>query len=757
MQAIIMAGGEGSRLRPLTCNTPKPMMKLCGKPILEYILEWLSLHHVTSATVTLGYLPHIIEEYFSEGKYGDIDLKFVRETTPLGTAGGVKHGLPAAEEDFLVVSGDALSDFDLSAAMQAHRLSNSAITLIATPVADPREYGLVNCDENGRVIGFNEKPSWRGVTTNLANTGIYIIRPDILELIPDDRPFDFAKDLFPLMLEKHITIGTYVDNGYWCDIGDLESYRRCQTDLLNHKVKHISVPIHPTTQKDYQIISPSYIGAGVRIGNGAIIGPNAVIEEGCEIGDYARIRSSVLLSDCYVGKNSRVTCGVLSQGVSVGKHVSIYEGVVLGEGATVEDYSEILPHVLVWPHKTVAEYVRLKSNLKVGEVLGEFFDDAGICGTVGIQITPEFCARLGCAIGSIDGVDRIGIAYEQGNETKAMYHAVLSGLCSTGVQVWDFGPLNGAQMQLASSLCRLSLSVYLKRDDACVIEILDSYGLPCSDETERKIKSILNRDLFVRCSGENYRDIADLRHFKLVYQQELERFYPNGLSGVSACIQAEGKEDDRYLKDLLVRAGGIAKKLPLFDLSKDGRCLRCIDENGNEYSSFATTALGCRMLSRQSPVIAMPIDTPISLIKLIQSNGSDCLIYGRKNDRSARQLAREQGWLRDGAMLALCILSYMKEHHLTLSQCMKEVTVGTVCEGEIPIVCGPSEVMEQIKEFTKLTDGGALYESKSGIVRIWPAKNGKRIKLLAEAANFEVAQELCGELQGKIADILDTE
>ena len=159
MQAIIMAGGEGSRLRPLTCDIPKPMVRLCGRPILEYIMDWLLLHQVTQATLTLGYLPKVIQNHFPDQRYHDMHLQFVLEESPLGTAGGVKQAAKGINEDFLVVSGDALCDYDLTDAYRFHLKSQADVTLIATPVTDPREYGLLLTDSNNTIQGFCEKPS----------------------------------------------------------------------------------------------------------------------------------------------------------------------------------------------------------------------------------------------------------------------------------------------------------------------------------------------------------------------------------------------------------------------------------------------------------------------------------------------------------------------------------------------------------------------------------------------------------------------
>ena len=297
-----MAGGEGTRLRPLTCDLPKPMARLCGRPMMEYILQLLEKQGVQQASVTLRYLPSAISEHFGK-RYHSMSLTYVVEEQPLGTAGSVKGAAKDfdGDEDILVISGDALTDFDLSAAAEFHRRQGAAATLIVTRVEDPREFGLVCYDDEGRVIGFVEKPGWAQAVTDAANTGIYLLSPSVLSFIPDDKPFDFAKDLFPLLLSQKLPLYAYEAQGYWCDIGSLTTYLSCQRDLLEGRVKGFPMPKDglcvrgERPQGEYLLVPPVYIGERVTVGDGAQIGPFAVLDDDCCVGSGAKIRGSVLL------------------------------------------------------------------------------------------------------------------------------------------------------------------------------------------------------------------------------------------------------------------------------------------------------------------------------------------------------------------------------------------------------------------------------------------------------------------------------
>lgn len=236
--AVIMAGGEGTRLRPVLPDLPKPMALLGGKPVMERIICLLRRCGVTDMCATLRYMPEAITEYFGDGGSLDVRLSYHIEDEPLGTAGGVracfKDGYNRA---LLVISGDAACDFDLRELMECHRRHKSAVTMALFPSKEPLEYGLVLTDPQGRVRSFIEKPPWERVVTNYVNTGIYIISPKALAMIPVNEKYDFAKDLFPLLLEKGEEIRGLPMEGYWCDIGTPRAYYRCNLDALDGKLK----------------------------------------------------------------------------------------------------------------------------------------------------------------------------------------------------------------------------------------------------------------------------------------------------------------------------------------------------------------------------------------------------------------------------------------------------------------------------------------------------------------------------------------
>ena len=257
MKAVVMAGGEGTRLRPLTSNQPKPMVPIVGKPCMEHILELLRAHGFEDVIVTVAFLPQAIRSYFGDGASLGLNIQYSVEESPLGTAGSVRLASDALDDTFLVISGDALCDIDLKKIVEQHQEKGAAVTIGLKSVENPLEFGIVVTDEDGKVERFLEKPSWGQVFSDTINTGIYVLEPEVLKHVPTDRPYDFAKELFPLLLEMGRPIYGYVCEGYWQDIGNLDQYRQANFDALDERVR-LNVP-------GLKIRGDVWIGEGVEI------------------------------------------------------------------------------------------------------------------------------------------------------------------------------------------------------------------------------------------------------------------------------------------------------------------------------------------------------------------------------------------------------------------------------------------------------------------------------------------------------------
>ena len=360
MKAVILVGGQGTRLRPLTINAPKAMVPVLNMPFLEHVICHLSRHKVMQITMAQSHLAQSIADYFGDGSRFGVRINYVLEKTPLGTAGAVKNAERYLDETFLVLNGDIVTDLDITAMLDAHRRSRAKATIALTPVDDPTSYGLIETDDKSRVTRFLEKPSWSQVTTNMINAGTYILEPDVVACIPSQTNFSFEHDLFPLFLEQDMPIYAYPSAAYWMDIGTPEKYLQLNTDLLSGKGGQHGLPlgskvvigqkcdIHPTAQ----ISEPVVIGSNCTIGQQVrLVGP-VVIGPGCVILDDAVITESVIWGAVNIGSGARIMHSIIASNCRL-EDGSIVEKAVLGDNVTVASGYELELGSKIWPGTAV--------------------------------------------------------------------------------------------------------------------------------------------------------------------------------------------------------------------------------------------------------------------------------------------------------------------------------------------------------------------------------------------------------------------
>ncbi|HEY9714314.1 MAG TPA: NDP-sugar synthase, partial [Chroococcales cyanobacterium] len=290
MKAVIMAGGSGTRLRPLTSNLPKPMVPVNNKPMAEHIVDLLKQHGLKDIVFTLHYLPDAIRDYFMDGSDFGCKIGYsTEEGRPLGTAGCVKAIQDQLDSTFVVISGDSLTDIDLTAAIKFHKDNKSKATIVLKRVENPLEYGVVILDNESRVQRFVEKPGASEIFSDTVNTGIYILEPEVLLYVVMGREQDFSNDLFPLLLLRNEPLFGYVADAYWCDIGNLQMYRQAHQDVLDGKIKLKSH--HPQIQENV------FVGQGTQIDATVKIEPPVYIGENCRIGRDTEIEPYTVIGD----------------------------------------------------------------------------------------------------------------------------------------------------------------------------------------------------------------------------------------------------------------------------------------------------------------------------------------------------------------------------------------------------------------------------------------------------------------------------
>lgn len=520
MKAVVMAGGEGTRLRPLTSNRPKPLVPVLNKPIAQHIIEHLKRAGVTDIVVTLYYLAEEIQNYFGDGSEMGVNLIYSIEDTPLGTAGSVKKAQEFLDDTFIIVSGDALTDIDIPKALAFHREKKSEATIILQHVENPLEFGVVITDDSGHIRRFLEKPSWGEVFSDTVNTGMYILEPSVLDLMEPARSYDWSGEIFPRMLSEGRALFGYVMEEYWTDVGSLQEYREAQYDMLRSKTQ---LPISGVKQTpsehvwgDVWVGEGSEIEPGVRIAGPVIIGENCRIKAGAQIladtvignngiiEEGARLEKAILWDSAYVGKGSYLNSCTICHHTTIKDNVTVQEGAVVGDRCHIEQGATIRPLIKLWPDKVIEADATVNASLIWGSKYhSALFRGLGVSGIANIELTPEFATKIGASYGAFLKKGATVVTSRDGHPASRMLkRGLLAGLVSVGCNVFDLQsmPLPIARLTVRSENAAGGLNVRMEPDHPrhAIIEFFDRNGIYLTANSERKIETIFFREDYGR-------------------------------------------------------------------------------------------------------------------------------------------------------------------------------------------------------------------------------------------------------------------
>ncbi len=520
MKSVIMAGGFGTRLRPLTYNVPKPMIPMANKPMMQHIVDLLREHGITDLVTLLHFQPELIESHFGDGADFGVHMTYVGATEDYGTAGAVKNAEKYLDGPFLVISGDVLTDFDLGAAVAFHRERGADLTILLTRVENPLQYGVVITEPDGRISRFLEKPTWSEVFSDTVNTGIYLLEPSVLDLIPPRREFDFSKDLFPVMMREGRKLFGCVAPGYWRDVGDLLEYRLAHQDILSGTVK-VKIPGRKVEGLDKEI----WLGSGTRvdftaglwgavlIGNNtrveanarvtnSVIGDNCVVEEGAVVSD------SILWNSVYIGRGAILKENVVGRGSEVRARARLFEGALVSDACRIGEGSVVKADVKIWPQKVVEDGATLSTSLVWGDRWARsLFGAYGVTGLGNIEISPEFAAKLGAAFGaSLREHAIVRTSRDTHRTCRIINRAMICGLLSAGVDVHDLRVTPIPVVRYGMGVRGAVAGVHVRRSpydpELIDIKFFDERGLDISANREKGIERLFFREDFRRAKIE---------------------------------------------------------------------------------------------------------------------------------------------------------------------------------------------------------------------------------------------------------------
>ncbi|MBV9446211.1 MAG: mannose-1-phosphate guanyltransferase [Streptosporangiaceae bacterium] len=609
MKAVVMAGGEGTRLRPMTANQPKPLLPVANRPIMEHVLRLLKRHGFEETIVTVQFLAALVRNYFGDGEEFGMSLRYATEEMPLGTAGSVRNAEDELrDEPFLVISGDALTDMDLSALVRYHKENGALVTVGLARVPDPLEFGIVITTEDGRIQRFLEKPTWGQVFSDTVNTGVYVMEAEVLAEVPPGEIVDWSGDVFPELLKRGAPLFGYISDRYWEDVGTHESYLKAQADVLAGRV-----------QTD---IAGFELSPGVWVDEGAEVDPDAVLTGPLCIGDYAKVEAGAHLREytvvgsnvvvkegaflhrAVVHNNVYVGQGVTLRGCVVGKNTDVMrlarieEGAVVGDECVIEPEAYLSAAVKVYPFKTI-EAGAVVNNSVIWESRGQrtLFGQRGVTGLVNVEVTPELAVRLASAYATtLRKGSTVTTSRDVSRAARTLKRAVQGALNASAINVVDLEaqPLPVARFETARGNFSGGIALRTTSGDPQSVDIifLDERGAELSQAQQRKLERVFSRQEFRRAFPGEIAELSYPPRVVDMYTHELLR-----------CVDLKGVRDAR-MKVVADCAGGTASLVLPSLLSRIGVDVHTLNNKLDEVSPTETVAQQRAGLQRLAEVVS---------------------------------------------------------------------------------------------------------------------------------------------------------
>jgi mannose-1-phosphate guanylyltransferase/phosphomannomutase len=792
-----MAGGQGSRLRPLTCDLPKPMVPVCNRPIMEYAVDLLKNHGINDIGVTLQYLPQKIIDHFGNGGSFNVKINYFIEEIPLGTAGSVKNASDFLDETFVVVSGDALTDFNLNPAIEFHKAGGALATLVLTEVSNPLEYGVVITDNDGNIKRFVEKPGWGEVFSDWVNTGIYILEPEILDYFDFEVKFDFSKDLFPLLMKNNKKILGCLLSGYWCDVGNIDQYIQAHKDILEGKVnvKPKGTLINDKNSGSVLLGENCIINEDVLLGSDTVIGNNVVLDK------EVSIKKSIIWNNTYVGKNSAIRGGVIGQGVIIKPNVNIFEGAAVGDNTIINELSMVKPNVKIWPNKIIDTGVIVKESLVWGtKQKKELFGTEGVPGLINWDITPEMGAKLGVAFGSIiETNDMVTVSSDDQPVTKMIKNALISGLISAGINVKDLGNITTPAHRLSAHKMNSKGGIHVKRDykdsEKCWVQFFDEKGVNIERNVERKIENMYCREEFRRVKPENVGKVLEEKHFLQTYLDYILKDTDVEIIrklDTNIVVNAKGAAVNKLISTVAERLNlGIINFIERknYDISNqiielvkkykaqmgvifddNGENLTLIDNKGNIINQHTFIALIVLILMKinKGRTVVVPITASEVVEKVAEKFGGKVIrtktapwaimkaaLVNEKNYNDYSQFFFQN----DSLYAVIKIFEFLAKYNTTLSDLITEIpeifikVKTTDCPWEQKGRVMRAIIEEENNNDIELIDGVKI-RNKNGWTLVLPHADEPLYNIYSEGKDYETAEELVNIYRDKINKIL---
>lgn len=763
-KAIILAGGFGTRLSPLTDSLPKPLMTINGTTLCEHIISQLVSSGINEIMISVGYRGQMIMNKIGNS-YKSANIRYLEETLPLGTAGGLKYAKNILNlcdnEPLLIISGDCVCDFDIRDIAEHHKNHNADATIVTVEYEEPLEYGVVLSDSGGLICGFNEKPPWSQVNCNCVNTGIYVINSNCADSIPQGA-YDFSKDLFPKMLKERKKLSEYRAQGYWCDIGSIESYYKSCIDSMNGKIRNFEfsdcADFGKLENTGVKIFTPCYIHKSCEIESGAVIGPNTSLGENCRVGKNSRVSGSIVHNNCTISEGCKIQGAVMCSSSIIEKDCTI------GGGTVIACNNHIPQNSIYGCNSKIDQNDENNCTFSYSKKL--CMEECGISLGETANFNANVCEKIGRSVSAASGKHaRIGVMHDGSPFSYLYAKSLITGIEHAGVMSYD---LSAGFEELAKySACHFTTDCFLyvsETNKKINCRIYNKNGLPPSHDYERRlikaysdIDKVYSEKLPLPCvkitnSENSY--ICALSDNARAYTSE------NGYSGLKASF--EGRTDSRafsLLKKVFLDMGGTYTEpetcrdmsLPVIHFSeKDG--IRICQSNYALDKYHMAREIIKEQHRRGVNNFVLPFISPSAYRECCgDSNILNHPEFSGKRFNIPRELLDSCYWIYDDMILCARFMSLLLRDKKNLSEYCLGSAPFAFYERTVVMPAGTSKTdairniaKNHIEQTHQDSYEGIKLRYPGGAVTVVPGK-AQTFKIYSEAVNTEAAKDLCDE------------
>ena len=766
-RAVILAGGDGLRLRPLTCTKPKAMLPVCGRPVIDFTLNALERFGFTSVFVAADRLSNVITDHLDVPLPLDLSPRtdFIISSSPEGTCRPIARAAEASklaeDEDIAVLYGDLLFDADLSAALDFHRKNSPDVTVVTFPTEKPSGCTLVSV-RDGMVEDIVPNPARESCASELAAAGIFILSGSAAARAEDYG--DLLTEFIPALIREGGNVLNFTSEGIFIGIDTSDDLFTASNAVLGG---FVPMPDTETAaakknivrkaddRPDLKLTPPVYISGSADIAPQTEIGMGTVIGENVTVCRGAKLNGAIVMDGAYIGERATVNNAVIGTGARLLTGAAVYEWASVGDSAVIAEQAVVKCGVKIWNGRHLDSYACAEQDIKYGFLTPAKIGEDGICGETGGVITPQTAAALGSSLASLGG--KIGIGWKDNPASKSLALAIASGVTAAGAEAWLFGSCTAPALAYCTAKSRLSAGCRADAGVTAKISLCSGDGLPLSRSEEKIIEGGLNRGEYRRAGFMHFGQFHNTEAIVGLYKNMLEETAPRSLSGIKPVLNTSGGSVTDMCGDIMKRIGDKNGEPIVFHIGSDGKGASAYTEETGYVFEEKLILICCAYRFSRGLDIALPYDFPRAADRLAEKYGRTVFRYSGcpsdTNDRGARRLAAETPFVRDGAALALTTLNVLESRRMTLAEAVNELPEMALATRFVAVDKHPVKLLRQICAEEQVSGDGIVVNDKRGRVMIRPVKTEKGVMMKVESFSMEAASELCDFYQDKLKQL----